>query len=384
MNEVTEQLMRNTLGLEKVHEQLGAQFREEDNWRVPASYGDEKAEYATVREGGTGLIDLSSRGRMRVAGSEAIMFLNGLITNDMKTLEENHWMDAAFPNVQGRLIAAVRVVRLADESTNGKTSPAFLLETEPATHESVLKTIARFTMAGDFRVTDLTSETTLLSVQGDGATEIARKVLGEAVARIPNDGALAIDWQQSVVTVVRATHTGEDGFDLIVNTTEAVAIWDSLIEAGAQPVGHDALETLRIEAGIARYGRDMDETNVVTETNLDDAVSFTKGCYIGQEIIARIKYRGHVAKKLSGLVFEQDEPIEVGTTIKSAEGKDIGRVTSVARSPRLNRTIALGYVRYEYLAAGTSVKVVSGDLEVAATVEVLPFVLGSWQKDGLI
>jgi len=124
----------------------------------------------------------------------------------------------------------------------------------------------------------------------------------------------------------------------------------------------------------------MNETNVVTETNLDDAVSFTKGCYIGQEIIARIKYRGHVAKKLSGLMFEQDEPIEVGATIKSAEGKDIGRVTSVARSPRLNRTIALGYVRYEYLAAGTNVKVISGGLEVAATVEVLPFVRGSWHN----
>jgi folate-binding protein YgfZ len=380
MNEATEQLMRHTLGLEEVHERLGARFREEDNWRVPASYGDEKAEYATVREGGAGLIDLSSRGRLRVAGSEAIMFLNGLITNDMKTLAENRWMAAAFPNVQGRLIAAVRVVRLADESTKEKASPTFLIESEAATHESVRKTISRFTMAGDFRVTDLTSETTLLSVQGEGATEIARKVLGEAVAGIPRDGALAIDWQQSVVTVIRATHTGEDGFDLIVNTTEAVAIWDSLIEAGAQPVGHDALEILRIEAGIARYGRDMDETNVVTETNLDDAVSFTKGCYIGQEIIARIKYRGHVAKKLSGLMLEQDEPIEVGATIKSAEGKDIGRVTSVARSPRLKRTIALGYVRYEYLAAGTSVKVISGDLEVAATVGVLPFVRGSWQN----
>jgi folate-binding protein YgfZ len=380
MNEATEQITTNTLPLEKVHERLGASFREEDNWHIPSSYGDEKAEYATVREGGAGLIDLSSRGRLRVAGSEAIMFLNGLITNDMKTLEENRWMAAAFPNVQGRLLAAVRVVRLADQSINEKASPTFLLETEAARHESVLKTISRFTMAGDFRVTDLTSETTLLSVQGEGATEIARKVLGEAVAGIPRNGALVIDWHQSVVIVIHATHTGEDGFDLIVNTTEAVALWDSLIDAGARPVGHDALELLRIEAGIARYGRDMDETNVVTETNLDDAVSFTKGCYIGQEIIARIKYRGHVAKKLSGLMFEQDEPIEVGATIKSAEGKDIGRVTSVARSPRLKRTIALGYVRYEYLAAGTSVNVISGNLEVAATVGVLPFVRGSWQN----
>ena len=376
MNEGIQQLMTNTLALEKVHERLDASFRDEQGWRVPASYGDEKAEYATVRHGGAGLIDLSSRARLRVTGSEAIMFLNGLITNDMKTLAENHWMAAAFPNVHGRLIAAVRVARLADEPANKKAGPKFLLETEPATHKSVLKTIARFTMAGDFHVTDVTGETTLLSVQGKDATEITRKVLGEAVAGIPRDGALEIDWQQSTVTVIRATHTGENGFDLIVNPTQAVGIWDSLTQAGAQPVGHDALEILRIEAGIARYGRDMDETNVVTESNLDDAVSFTKGCYIGQEIIARIKYRGHVAKKLSGLLFEQDKPIEVGAAIKSAEGKDIGRITSVAQSPGLQRTIALGYVRYEYLAPGTSVT--AGEGEAVATVNQLPFVRGSW------
>jgi folate-binding protein YgfZ len=308
------------------------------------------------------------------------MFLNGLITNDMKTIAENHWMAAAFPNVQGRLIASVRVTRLADEPANKKASPKFLLETEPITHESVLRNIARFTMAGDFHVTEVTGETSLLSVQGKGAMGITQKILGESIAGIPRDGALEIDWQESSVTIIRATHTGEDGFDLIVNTTLANALWDSLTNAGAQPVGHDALETLRIEAGIARYGRDMDETNVVTETNLDDAVSFTKGCYIGQEIIARIKYRGHVAKKLSGLMFEQEEPIEAGAAIKSAEGKDIGRITSVARSPRLRRTIALGYIRYEHLSAGTSVKVVSGETEVEATVNALPFVRGSWYE----
>jgi folate-binding protein YgfZ len=380
MNEATEQLMTNALALEKAHERLGASFRDEQGWRVPALYGDVKAEYAAVRDGGAGLIDLSSRGRIRVSGSEAIMFLNGLITNDMKTLAENHWMAAAFPNVQGRLIAAVRVARLADEPANKKASPTFLLETEPATHERVLKTIARFTMAGDFHVTDVTGQTTLLSVQGKGAMELARKVLGEAVAELPPDGALEIDWQQSTVTVIRATHTAEDGFDLIVKATQADAIWESLTNAGAQPVGHDALEILRIEAGIARYGRDMDETNVVTETNLDNAVSFTKGCYIGQEIIARIKYRGHVAKKLTGLMFEQHEPIDVGVAIKSEEGNDIGRITSIAQSPGLERTIALGYVRYEYLAPGTRVKVVSGELEVAATVSVVPFVHGSWYE----
>ncbi len=139
------------------------------------------------------------------------------------------------------------------------------------------------------------------------------------------------------------------------------------------------METLRIEAGIGRYGRDMDETNVVTEANLDDAVSYTKGCYIGQEIIARIKYRGHVAKKLTGLLFEREEQIDDGpAVVRSSEGKEIGRVTSAAVSSRLGRTVALGYVRYEQLAPGTVVSVVSNNKVFRAEVSELPFVRGSW------
>jgi folate-binding protein YgfZ len=116
----------------------------------------------------------------------------------------------------------------------------------------------------------------------------------------------------------------------------------------------------------------MDETNVVLETNLDDAISYTKGCYLGQEIIVRIKHRGHVAKKLTGIRFDQS--VESGAAITSEDGKEIGRVTSTTYSPRLESHIALGYVRYEYLAAGTKVK--AG--EVAGTVTELPFVRGSW------
>ena len=118
----------------------------------------------------------------------------------------------------------------------------------------------------------------------------------------------------------------------------------------------------------------MDETNVVTETALDDAVSYTKGCYVGQEIIARIKYRGHVAKKLTGVMFEQPVNVAVGATIHSADGNEAGRITSVADSPRLGRTIALAYLKYDYLAAGTSLRITSADQEFAAQVTELPFV----------
>jgi folate-binding protein YgfZ len=302
-------------------------------------------DYESVRDGGAGLIDLSaSRGRIRVTGSEAVMFLNGLITNDIKNANENSWLPAVFPTVQGRLIGAVRILRVE----NG-----FVIDTENASHDAILKTISRFTLAGDFRVTDETTETSLLSIQGRRVSEI-----------ISNSGLRAIP----------ATHTAEAGFDVLLDAGERDSVSEKLIAAGAQPVSPETFEILRIEAGIAVHGKDMDETNVVLETNLDDSISYTKGCYLGQEIIVRIKHRGHVAKKLTGLKFEQG--VESGTAITSEDGKEIGRVTSTTYSPKLESHIALGYVRYEYLAAGTPVK--AGD--VAGSVAELPFVRGSWYE----
>jgi len=394
MTEAVEPQILTHSPIDSIHQQLGATMMERDGWSVPGSYGDVLFEYATVREGGSGVIDLSNRGRILVSGAEAVQFLNGLITNDMKTLAENTWMPAAFPNVQGRLIASVRVVRLKDEGTDRTTpeglpqqnsranvNPTFLIDTEPATHERVLKTIERFTLAGDFRVSDITGQTGLLSVQGRRAVNVVRSVLGDEAASIAPRQLIQIPWQQNELrgklTVVRATHTAEDGFDLVVSSDQAGSLWHALQSAGARPVGYDALEILRIEAGLPRYGVDMDDTNVVTEAALDDAVSYTKGCYIGQEIIARIKYRGHVAKKSTGLVFDQLVKVEANANIKSTDDKDIGRITSRTYSPHLGRTVALAYLKYDYLAPGTSVKLVCGDEELNAHVTELPFVRGS-------
>lgn len=380
MNEVTEITTARKSPLDETHSRLDALMKDHHGWSVAESFGDELFEYAAVRERGAGLMDLSARGRFLVSGSEAVQFLNGLITNDMKTLDQNRWMPAAFPNVQGRLIASVRVVRYKDDLTDKKAGPTFLLDTEATTHANVLKTIERFTLAGDFRVADLTTVTALLSVQGRRAAEIVRSVLGAAAAEVPPGGVAQSDWQQERVTILHATHTGEDGFDLLVKAEQAPILWDALANAGAQPVGDNAQDILRIEAGIPHYSKDMDETNVVTEAGLDDSVSYTKGCYIGQEIIARIKYRGHVAKKLSGLIFEHAAKPEEGLKIKSRDDKEIGRLTSATYSPHLGRTIALGYLKYDYVAPGTEIKVVSADGELAARVATLPFVRGSWYE----
>ena len=378
MTEAVERIVIRASPLNDTHARLGAAMTVRDGWSVPANYGDLLFEYAAVRERGAGAIDLSSRGRILVGGSEAVQFLNGLITNDMKTLAEGAWMPAAFPSVQGRLLASVRVVRLKDETTDENVCPVFLIDTEAVTHERVLKTIERFTLAGDFRVSDITSETALISVQGNNAVDVVQSVLGAEAVGQPANGVTNISWRQPQVTgdvnVIRASHTAEDGFDLVVKADQAGSLWSALQDADARPVGYDAFDILRIEAGLPRYGVDIDDTNVVTETALDDAVSYTKGCYVGQEIIARIKYRGHVAKKLAGLVFDQAVKVEANSTIKSTDDKDIGRVTSVTYSPHLGRTIALGYLKYDYLAAGTNVKSNSGAEEFQAEVMELPFV----------
>lgn len=330
------------------------------------------SEYSVVRDGGAGLIDQSSRGRILVSGSEAVMFLNGLITNDMKTLAANSWMLAAFANVQGRLLASVRIAHRED---------GFLIDTQSATRETVITLLDRFTLAGDFRLQDLTDETAMFSVQGRRASEIISGVVGAEAARVERQKIVNAEFGDATVKVIRATHTAEDGFDLFIEANNSSELSDTLMASGAAPISNVTFETLRIEAGVPLYGIDMDENNVVTETNLDDAVSFTKGCYVGQEIIVRIKHRGHVAKKLSGVVLDDSTPVPRNSKIISSEGKEIGRVTSSTFSPRLGRAVALGYLKYDYLAAGTEVKIAAPESETNATVADLPLVRGSWYED---
>jgi folate-binding protein YgfZ len=343
---------------------------------VPASDGDAAAEYEAVRGGGAGLFNLSTRGRIEVSGAEAVQFLNGMLTNDVERFEEGTWKHAAFPNPQGRLLASTRIL---------KRDGALLFDLDATTYPTILKHLERFTLAGDFRVRDLTSETALLSVQGVRASEFVNATLGADAAAVARGRVTRAPFGAGEVLVIRATHTGEDGFDLFVDASGAESLWDALVTAGARPVGFEAWEVLRVEAGVPRYGVDASDANVVLEV-VDEAetVSYTKGCYAGQEIIARIHWRGHVAKRLAGVVLEGDaEPPADARLRDSAEGREAGRITSSVFSPRLRARVALALVKYDFLAPGTELKVFSGETEVcAARVAELPLVRGSWYTQG--
>jgi folate-binding protein YgfZ len=378
MTNTVEQATTRRLALDETHRRAGALMVERDGHLLPAVYGDAAAEYEAVRGGrGAGLIDLSARGRVEVDGKDAVQFLNGLVTNDVKALAPGAWMWAALPNPQGRLLALARVWRAGEDAR-------FLFDTEPATREVVFKSLERFSPAGDFRVEDATGASAQLSVQGARAAGVVADALGEEAARLAR-GRVTTVGPFGGVRVARATHTGEDGFDLVASVDAAPGLWDALAAAGARPVGQDALEVLRVEAGVARHGADVDATNVVLEAGVDEAVSYTKGCYVGQEIIARIHWRGHVAKRLAGLVPADGEgaALSPGAKIKAADAaREIGRVTSAVFSPRLRKQIALGVVRYDFLAAGTGVLIECERGDCRAVVSELPFVRGGWYEDG--
>jgi folate-binding protein YgfZ len=297
--------------------------------------------YNQIRSGKAGFIEMP-RGLIAVWGKEAVQFLDGLITNDMKTLEDGGQMLAAFPNAQGRLLAVVRVLRQGDR---------FLFETEDATREKVFNNLFRFTYAGDFFVEDLSDKHQYFELIG------AHDLLSIFV--------LGVSTSESQV------FEGLGNFKGVFVPDDSVAGFrESLRELESIVIDEACYETLRIENGIPLYGVDMDENTIVPELGLDGLISYNKGCYIGQEIIARIHFRGHVAKQLTGVVFQDaDKGVRVPTDLTTADGKNAGRITSVTYSPKLEKTIALGYVRYDFLEPGTTL--LAGDVNVE--VATLPF-----------
>ncbi len=290
--------------------------------------------YNLIRENGFGFY-AQKRGLIEVSGKEAVQFLNGLITNDVAKLEENAQMLAAFPNAQGRLIAVVRVLRKGDK---------FLFETEEATNEKVFNNLFRFTFAGDFFVEDLSEKYEYFSITN-------------YELQIRN----SIEFE------------GRFGKDIFFPKDAAEDFLKELKNQNAVEISDELYAHLRIEQGIPLYGVDVDETTIVPEIGLPEIISYNKGCYIGQEIIARIHFRGHIAKQLTGLILSEPEAVATGLIaqeLKSADGKNAGKITSAVFSPKLQKTIALGFVRYDYLAEGTQLKIG----ELTAMVKNLPFI----------
>lgn len=347
------------------HQAHGAALIDDRGIELPERFSNPLTEYQSVREK-AGLIDLSFRAQVRMTGEDRVSFLQGMISNDVKALRPGEGCAATLLTEQGRIVADLRVY--ASDS-------AFLLDVDTRIKDNVIETLSRFIIADDVEMEDLSTTQTSVALQGPLSTQVLTAA-GVSVSLDKPFQHCEISLADTPVRILRVDDTGADGYEIFVPSIQVEAVWQALLEAGGpfglRPVGLAALNTLRVEAGIPWYGLDMDERRIVLEVGLEHAISFKKGCYLGQEVVERASARGHVNRKLSGLLVQGDIPPTSGDKVFH-DAQEVGWVTSAVTSPRLGRSIALGYVRREHAVAGTQLRIDRSGTPVIAEVTTLPF-----------
>jgi glycine cleavage system T protein len=363
-----------TLPLHNVHSALSAHFQQVLDWEVPSHYGDATEEHLAVRKK-AGIADLSYRGLIRITGADRAKFLQGLVTNDVMKLVEGQGLYAAILNPKGRMLADLKIYAVHD---------AFLVDLDREIADKTVQILNRYKLISKAILEDLTDSLAHLAVYGPSAPSILEKLLGTTFPKSLEFSSIRVPWHSQEVYVIQSLYTGEQGYELLLPTQEGEALWKEILEVGSglgiKPIGLEALEGLRIEAGIPRYGIDMDENTFPPEAGLEEkAISYTKGCYVGQETIARIKTYGQVHRKFMGLIFQASPskmdklPHREDKIFQNEE--EIGFVTSSAYSPVLNQNIALGYIRRKAIQPDLQVAVVSSQdgIKTPAKVVDLPF-----------
>jgi folate-binding protein YgfZ len=313
------------------------------------------------------LIDRSARGRIVVTGGDRRSYLHGLFTNDIASLTAGQGCYSAYLTAQGRMIADMLVYELGD---------LILMTLSRAVKDTVMARLDQFVFTEDVKLGDATDTFAQFSIVGPDAAARAASVLGgvsgASLAAMTEHANARAAFGDSAAIVTRTTDSGEPGFDVYVDRVAADRFTDQMMQADVQRLEESVVETLRIEGGVPLFHREMDEETIPLEAGIESrAISFTKGCYVGQEVIIRVLHRGHgrVARKLVGLRFDGDRVPVRGADVRSAD-KEVGKVTSSTWSPALQRPIALAYVHRDFVAPGTAVSADSASGEVVA----LPFV----------
>jgi folate-binding protein YgfZ len=358
------------LPLHDLHQRLGARFTSVNQAEAVNDYGDFLAEHAALRDS-VGFLDLSFRSRICLTGTDRVRFLHGQVTNDVKGLPAGAGCYAALATAKGKMQSDLNIFRLPEE---------LLLDFEPGLTEPISRRLEGFIVADDVQVTDVAPHYGLFSLQGPNAVAAFRtlglfsELPGKALSFVS-----VVDPGLGELYLMNQPRLGTVGLDLFVPVASLGVMAERLLAAvkplGGRPTGWQALETARIEAGIPRFGQDMDETNLPLECGIETrAVSYTKGCYIGQEIINRVHTLGHVTKELRGLRLADDLQAlpNKGDKLLHAD-KEAGYITSAAWSPALKANIALGYVRREANTPGTELTLCTGVSDTPAKIIALPF-----------
>jgi folate-binding protein YgfZ len=325
---------------------------------------------------GTIVVDRSPRGKLVVSGADRRSYLHAMLTNDILALTAGRGCYAAYLTPQGRMIADMHVLDLGD---------VILLDLDAGIRDVVLEKLDQFIFAEDVHLGDVTAPFGALALAGPASADVLGAVVGAAAASNPTGADLArfdefwnvrvgIDGEALVIAGSR--ELASQGFNLYIDRARVADLEQRLEDRGAIRASDATAEILRIERGRPLFPFDLDADTIPLEAGIEQrAISFTKGCYPGQEVITRVLHRGHgrVARKLVGLVVEGGGTVGRGDPIHAGD-REIGRVTSAAFSPRLERALALGYVHRDFLAPATPVQIIHHGQPLPAVVSSLPFV----------
>jgi folate-binding protein YgfZ len=327
-----DELRRNT----KASEYCGA--------HAIASFGDTAAEFKTLQTG-AGILSLTWRKRLMITGEDRVRWLNGMVTNNVRDLAPGHGVYAFFLNPQGRIQADMYCFNRGDD---------LLIETDASQIESLRAAFDKYIIMDDVDIAD--ENITKLLVAGPKSAQIVGDVFGTPIEDLQPLEFRAVTHAEAPATVVRLDDPFTPQFELWIANEHAAELWKALAAAGATPVGYEALEMLRIWSGRPRFGQDIRERDLPQETGQDRALNFTKGCYVGQEIVERIRSRGAVHRIFAGFAFESGPPV-VGSKI-SVEGKEVGEITSTATLPGDEGPplVGLGYIRREFSKPETAIQ----------------------------
>lgn len=350
------------------HAKLGATFEEIAGWDIPAHYGNWEAEYQAVRRA-VGLSDLSHRGKIRVTGEDRVKWLQSIISNDILPLQPGQGRYSSFLTHKGKMLGYFRVYAQTD---------AVWLEDVGEVGDATFSALRKFLLYGTKAKMENCGESWgLLLVSGPKACATVNSALGVEMKDVKPISFVTAQIGGQTALVCRTEETGEDDLEILLPADAVVTAWERLIETGAphgiKPVGSHAREALRMEAGLPKAGPDLNEEIVPPEANLEDkAFSLSKGCYPGQEVVARMDTYGNVRRHLVGLLVKSSTVPPKGAKLFSGD-REVGWISSATQSPQLNAVIAFGFPLRDFSAPDTQLTVDVDGKRLPATVNTLPF-----------
>lgn len=312
-----------------------------------ARFGDPQAEFAALRKG-CGVYDLGFRAKMSLTGGDRVRWLNGMVTNNIRDLAVGSGVYAFLLNPQGHILGDLYAYNRGESIT---------VDTDSSQADKIFATFDHYIIMDDVEVTNLSEQLTALGVAGPKA----REVLAAAGFVIPEMQPLqlqSVKWRGAECSLVRGEDAAQLSYAIGLESGSVRQLWEALQAAGAAPVGSEALELQRIVSGVPRYGVDIRERDLPQETEQARALNFNKGCYVGQEIVERIRSRGAVHRKFTGFVADGARPIAARTKVVAGE-KEVGEITSAVslRFAAREKTVALGYIRREVGVPGREVMI---------------------------